>query len=138
MDHHWNLYRDLDKVFKYFTAFSKQNTLVVDVDTIRVQLCLKNAIIANEYIPCDVMKQKGPDQDEVRGPDWQKKYMNELADLIISIVEGVEDSVPDYIKNNVDKRHCPEDKFLDIKFGRKFVRKSKMGDGVEWEQIKEK
>jgi hypothetical protein len=48
------------------------------------------------------MKHQSPGQNEVKGPEWQKNYMNELTDLIISIVEGVEDSVPDYIKNNVD------------------------------------
>jgi hypothetical protein len=57
------------------------------------------------------MMKKASDHEIVKGPDWQKKYMNELADLVVSILEGVESSVPDYIKSNVEKRHWPTQMF---------------------------
>ena len=95
----WDTYRDLDKVFKKFRDFSRESTLVIDSDSIKVQLCRENAIISTPYRSCDVMSKKASAHDCVKGPEWQKKYMNELADLIVSILEGVENSVPDYIKS---------------------------------------
>jgi hypothetical protein len=53
------------------------------------------------------MSKKASAHDCVKGPEWQKKYMNELADLVVSILEGVESSVPDYIKSQVDKCNLP-------------------------------
>jgi hypothetical protein len=104
---HWDTYKDLNKVFKKFKDFSRESTLLIVPDSTKVQLCRENAIISTPYTACDVMRKKASDHDFVKGPEWQKKHMNELADLVVSILEGVESSVPDYIKSKVDKRHWP-------------------------------
>ena len=66
----WNTYRDLDKVFTLFKDFSKLSTLVIDAESLKVQLCRENAIVVTNYKGCDVMGK--PFQDGlVRGPKWQ-------------------------------------------------------------------
>ena len=110
-ENEWDTYRDLDKVFKKFKDFTRESTLVIDSESIKVQLCRENAIISTPYRSCDVMRKKALNEDFVKGPEWQKQYMNELADLVVSILEGVEVSVPDYIKSNVDERHWPNKMF---------------------------
>lgn len=66
----WNTYRDLDKVFTLFKDFSRQSTLVIDAESLKVQLCRENAIVVTNYKGCDVMGK--PFQDGlVRGPKWQ-------------------------------------------------------------------
>ena len=51
----WDTYRDLEKVFKEFNDFSRAETLIIDSDSDKVQLCIENALVVEPYRNCDVM-----------------------------------------------------------------------------------
>jgi hypothetical protein len=68
MKDQWDTYRDLNKVHAHdFCKENKinlSNTLVVDSDPRKVQLCLANSITSEEYCKPDVMGQERLFKDE--------------------------------------------------------------------------
>jgi len=102
MKDHWDTYRDLTKVHadKYCKEnnINLSNTLVVDSDPRKVQLCLANSITSEEYCKQDVIGQERLFKGETKVLDdaWQEKHMSQLADFIIGLLDRA-DNVPDYL-----------------------------------------
>lgn len=87
-------YRDLsliwDDEYCKDNGFDSSNTLMIDSEHVKVQLCLKNCIVNDSYEARDVLKQ--PDNKGlVRDQLWQENYMKKLADFVIKTAENCVD-----------------------------------------------
>jgi hypothetical protein len=105
----WDTYRDLSKVhadnYCKTNNFNLSNTLVVDSDPRKVQLCLANSITSEKYDKQDVVGQEIHVNGETKVIDdaWQEKHMSQLADFIIGLLDQA-DNVPDYLKKHEEFR----------------------------------
>ncbi len=105
----WDTYRDLSKVHadKYCKEnnINLSNTLVVDSDPRKVQLCLANSITCQEYCKQDVLGQESlfKGETKVRDDAWQEEHMSQLADFIIGLLDQADD-VRDYLKKHEEFR----------------------------------
>ena len=55
--------------------FNETNTLLIDSDDTKVQLCLENAIVDRPYGPNDVQLIADDKTAEIHGAKWQEEYM---------------------------------------------------------------
>ena len=102
MEEDWDTYHDLTKVhatqFCKKNNFNLNNTLVVDSFPSKVQRCLANSIVPEEYLEQDVFVQERLFKGETKVLDdaWQELHMLQLADFIISLLDRA-DNVPDFL-----------------------------------------
>lgn len=105
----WDFYRKLSKVHANLycknNGFDLSNTLVLDSDPRKLQLCLANSITCQDYCKQDVLGQaslfKG--ETKVRDDAWQEAHMEQTANFIIGLLDQA-DNVPDYLKKHEEFR----------------------------------
>lgn len=73
-DEPYDRYRNLEQVWSFPDLqgkFDSSNTLLIDSDDKKVQLCLDNAITNRPYGMHDVQSAADENDGVVRGKDWQ-------------------------------------------------------------------
>ena len=121
-EENYDTYRDLHSIFQdpfcQQNGFTEMNTILIDSDSRKVQLWLENTIITEPYTREDVQKlpsispraELGPDghTNEVRHSEWQKNYMQELTQLVLTTVEEGQADIPAYLRAHRPDKFKPE------------------------------
>jgi len=84
----WDRYKDLSLVWNHESCqdkFNKHNTLLMDSDNKKIQLCLENAIKTEPYTLNDQQLIPEPDEQTgfVRNDEWHENYCDKLCKFVL-------------------------------------------------------
>jgi hypothetical protein len=112
----WNTYRDVEKVFSsdycQEHGLDASNSLLIDSDSRKVQLCLENSLVNTGYMLADVNREarvvRG--QSMVLDDNFHRNNLKELQEYVFELLHNA-DNVQDYLRENPSEKFTPEQLF---------------------------